>query len=149
MSYNFYFFPAIVLCFLISFTSSYSGDFNIKLRKTDINELKQQLMPVFEENINILNKLLSCLEKGKTVDACLNDYSLLVDSKNESDKERNDQIRNNIKNKIAEKNIQQEKIISELKKLLFEAEKVTQCLHKGKTANELKDCVLLYDKNST
>ena len=144
----FYLFLSTILCSLISFTSSYSGDFNIKLRKTDINELKQQLMPVFEQNINILNQLLNCLEKGKTVDACLNYHALVVDSKGESNKERNKQITNNIKNKIAETDLQQEQIITELKKLLFEAEKVTQCLHKGQTANDLKDCVLLYDKKS-
>lgn len=147
MRHTFYLFLSIILCFLISFTLSFAGDFNIKLRKTDINELKQQLMPVFEQNITILNQLLTCMEKGNTTDACLKD-SLVVASKNVSDNERNEQIKNDIKNKIAKNNIPQEKIISELKNLILEAEKVTQCLYKGQTANALKDCVLIYDKKS-
>ena len=90
MRHTFYLFLSTILFFLISFTLSFAGDFNIKLRKTDINELKQQLMPVFEQNINILHQLLTCMEKGNTTDVCLKDSSLVkvkdsslvIDSKN-------------------------------------------------------------------
>lgn len=148
MRHTFYLFLSTILCFLIPFTLSFAGDFNIKLRKTDINDLKQQLMPVFEQNINILHQLLACMEKGNSTDTCLENSSLAVDSKNVSDNERNEQIKNDIKNKITKNDIPQEKIISELKNLILEAEKVTQCLYQGQTANELKDCVLIYDKES-
>ena len=133
---------------LVVFTSSYAGDFNIKLRKTDVGELKQQLIPVFEQNITILNQLLNCLEKGKTVDICIDDFLLVVDDKDISSKQRSAEIRKNIKNKISENDIPPKKITSELRNLIFEAEKVKQCLQKGKTVNELKDCVLLYDKKA-
>lgn len=112
----------------------------------DISELKQQLMPVFEQKTSVLKKLLRCLESRKTVDTCLTEESLFADSNNESDKQKNQQIITKIKSKISENSITQEKVISELKKILFEIEKVTQCLHAGKTANDLKDCVLVFDK---
>ena len=133
---------------LVFFTSSYAGDFNIKLRKADVGELKQQLIPVFEQNIDILNQLLNCLEKGKAVDICIDDFLLVVDDKDLSSKQRSVEIRKNIKNKILENDSQPKKITSELRKLILEAEKVKQCLQKGKTVNELKDCVLLYDKKA-
>ncbi len=133
---------------LVFFTSSYAGDFNIKLRKTDVGELKQQLIPVFEQNIHILNQLLNCLEKGTAVDICIDDFLLVVDDKDLSSKQRSVEIRKNIKNKISEKSSQPKKITSELRNLILEAEKVKQCLQKGKTVNELKDCVLLYDKKA-
>ncbi len=133
---------------LVFFTSSYAGDFNIKLRKTDVGELKQQLIPVFEQNIHILNQLLNCLEKGKAVDICIDDFLLVVDDKDLSSKQRSVEIRKNIKNKISENDSQPKKITYELRNLILEAEKVKQCLQKGKTVNELKDCVLLYDKKA-
>ena len=133
---------------LVFFTSSYAGDFNIKLRKTDVGELKQQLIPVFEQNIHILNQLLNCLEKGTAVDICIDDFLLVVDDKDLSSKQRSVEIRKNIKNKISENGSQPKKITSELRNLILEAEKVKQCLQKGKTVNELKDCVLLYDKKA-
>lgn len=133
---------------LVVFTSSYAGDFNIKLRKTDVGELKQQLIPVFEQNIDILNQLLNCLENGKAVDSCVNDFLLVVDDKGISSKQKSAEIRKNIKTKISEIDSQATKIIPELRHLIFEAEKVKQCLQKGKTVNELKDCVLLYDKKA-
>ena len=124
----------------------FAADFNIKLRKTDINELKQQLMPRFEQNISYLNGLLDCLELGKTVNNCLNEYVLLADkqySSNSSDnKKRNDEIRKSIENKMNENNIQADELIPELKKWLVEAESIKDCLIKGQTANELKDCIV-------
>jgi len=148
MRHSFNFILSVVILFSASVTLSYSADFNIKLRKTDINELKQQLMPLFKENINILTELLYCMEKGKVVDVCLNEYSHVIGGNKTVDKKRIEQLTNTIKQKISKDNIEQEKIIYELTKLLVEAEKVTQCLQKGNTANELKDCVLLFDKKS-
>ncbi|MCU7939547.1 MAG: hypothetical protein KZQ64_01365 [gamma proteobacterium symbiont of Bathyaustriella thionipta] len=94
----FYVFLSIVLSSLIPFTISYSADFNIKLRKTDINDLKQQLMPVFEQNVTVLTDLLYCLETGKTVDVCLSDSSPVDDNKNELNRERSEQISKKISN---------------------------------------------------
>lgn len=141
-----YLFLSFAISSLILSTPLHAADFNIKLRKTDINELKQQLLPTFEKNIVYLNELLSCLEHGKKVDTCLNEFSLTVDGNKTADsalkKERNDKIKQSIENKIKENNIQPEQLIAELKKLLAEAEKVKQCLQKGQTANELKDCIV-------
>ncbi|MCP3848748.1 MAG: hypothetical protein GY694_00715 [Gammaproteobacteria bacterium] len=123
-----------------------AADFNIKLRKTDINELKQQLMPRFEQNIDYLNTLLVCLENGKSVDTCLEDYSIALKNNkkiNTQEKEqRSAEIKAAVENKINEKDISSEQMISELKKLLQEAESVKLCLIKGQTANELKDCIV-------
>jgi len=141
-----YLFLSFAISFLLLSSPLHAADFNIKLRKTDINELKQQLLPTFEQNIVYLNDLLSCLEHAKKVDICLNEFSLIVDGNKTADsalkKERNDKIKKNIENKIKENNIQSEQLITELKKLLAEAEKVKQCIQKGQTANELKDCIV-------
>jgi len=134
----------LTLSLFLLFTSSslYAADFNIKLRKTDINELKQQLMPAFEQSIQYLNGLLNCLEQGKPVDTCIDEYSVVLDDKKEAEtKERREQIKQSIRKKIKDGNIQREEIVIELKKLLLEAEKVKQCLDKGQSANDLKDCI--------
>ncbi|MCW8932423.1 MAG: hypothetical protein OQL19_19580 [Gammaproteobacteria bacterium] len=135
-----------VLLLLVFITPLNAADFNIKLRKTDINELKQQLMPRFDQSISYLNELLNCLEHGKTVDTCLDEYSLIVEGKgtvlSPEKQERNKKIKQGIENKIDEKNIEPEELIVELKKLLKEAESVKSCLNKGQTANELKDCII-------
>ena len=132
---------AFILCLPLN-----AADFNIKLRKTDINQLKEQLMPRFDQSIQYLNVLLSCLEQGKSIDSCLDKHSLIVEGKKSDDpakvKERNEMIKQNIESKIDEKNIQSEQIISELKKLLAEAETIKSCLQKGQTANDLKDCIV-------
>ena len=141
-----YLFLSSALSFFICLSPLQAADFNIKLRKTDINELKQQLMPKFEQNILYLNDLLSCLERKETLDVCLNEYSLVVDRKESVNlsinTERNEQIKQTLEKKISEKNIQPEEVISELKKLLAEAEEIKQCLYKGQTVNELKDCIV-------
>ena len=146
MRQNLYIVLSFVLLFLISTTPLSAADFNIKLRKTDINELKQQLMPVFEQNILFLNQLIICLKRKNTIDNCLNEYTSLVDGKeltnSSKQKERNEKIKQGIENKINENNIQPEQLISELKKLLVEAELIKKCLYNGQTANELKDCII-------
>ena len=146
MRQNLYIVLSFVLLFLISTTPLYAADFNIKLRKTDINELKQQLMPAFEQNILFLNQLIICLKRKNTIDNCLNEYTSLVDGKeltnSSKQKERNEKIKQGIENKINENNIQPEQLISELKKLLVEAELIKKCLYNGQTANELKDCII-------
>ena len=143
-------FLSALLSSLIVLSPVNAAEFNIKLRKTDINELKQQFLPIFEQNIVYLNQLLKCLEGGKTVDYCLNEFSHMVE-KNVSEhsseyslekQERNKKIKADIQNKIDKKNIEPEAIIPELKKLIAEAEEVKSCLYKGQTANELKDCII-------
>ena len=141
----FFVFLSVFLFLPISSFPVYAVDINIKLRKTDINELKQQIMPVFEQNIQLLTKLLNCLEQGKNIDFCLEQYDVMPDTENgAASKERNEQIKQNIKNKINDNNIQQDQIVFELKKLLAEAEDVKQCLYQGQTANDLKDCAIKY-----
>lgn len=123
----------------------FSADFNIKLRKTDINELKQQLMPAFEQHIHYLEQLLTCLEADKNIELCLNEYAHIVDSREGTDTEkqqRNEQIKQKIEQALADKNVQSEQIIPELKKLLAEVELIKHCLINGKTANDLKDCIV-------
>ncbi|WP_198264367.1 hypothetical protein [sulfur-oxidizing endosymbiont of Gigantopelta aegis] len=123
-----------------------AADFNIKLRKTDINDLKQQLIPVFEQNIDYLKQLLSCLEQGRSVNFCLNDYVQVVEQNStfasEANSARKDEIKENIKSKLKDENVQPEELMVELKKLLVQAEEVKQCLYDGQTANELKDCIV-------
>lgn len=141
-----YLFLSTLLLFLFFLTPIHAADFNIKIRKTDINELKQQLMPVFEQNILYLNQLLRCLERDKTLDVCLNELSLVVDGKKTANssltKERNEQIKQTLESKINEKKFQPEELISELRNLLAEAEDIKRCLYQGQTADELKDCMV-------
>ena len=135
----------LLLCSFFIFPPVFSADFNIKLRKTDINELRQQLMPAFEQNITYLQQLLGCLESGGQLDKCLNEYALSVDERQGSDAEkqvRNAQLKQKIDHALADKDIKSEQIIPELKKLLAEAEAIKLCLYDGKTANDLKDCIV-------
>ncbi len=141
-------FLSSVLIFIMFPGLIHAADFNIKLRKMGINDLKQQLMPAVEQNIIYLKGLLHCLERGKTVDSCVNEYSLAVteEVKKSADsslkQERNARIKQTIETKIKEKNIQQEQLVAELKKLLAEADEIKQCLYQGQTANELKNCII-------
>ena len=157
---------SFVFLFLLSLLSLSipvsAADFNIKIRKTDINELRQQIIPVFEQNIEFIKNLENCLEIKNTLDICLKNYteSLTLtannDTTNEEKKLRNDQIRNNINKKITElsdqnKGIKEKELINKLKvvlkKFLIEAENVKQCLNNGQTANDLKDCIMKYKKS--
>jgi protein subunit release factor A len=135
-----------VFFFLVLFSTAPAADFNIKLRKTDINDLKQQLMPVFEQNIDYLKQLLICLEQDESINFCLNDYVQVVEKNNAStavaNNARTDEIKKSIESKIRNENIQPEQLIAELKKLLLVAEDVRLCLDEGQTANELKDCII-------
>ena len=135
----------ITLAVLFGF-SAYAADFNIKLRKTDINELKQQLMPRFEHNLQVLNQLLVCLKHDNTINACLDKLAVTTGQTNEDNTSRQQSIRQDIEAKINKTEIDRQQVILELEKLLLEAQKVKQCLIKGETANELKDCVLQYSK---
>ncbi len=139
--------PAALLLLFSFFIISpvFSAEFNIKLRKTDINELRQQLMPAFEQNIMYLQQLLSCLESGRQLDKCLNEYARTVDDREGTDAEkqvRNAQLKQKIDHALVDKEIKSEQIIPELKKLLVEAEAIKLCLYHGKTANDLKDCIV-------
>ena len=77
-----YLFLSSILAFLIFLIPIHAADFNIKLRKTDINELKQQLMPAFEQNILYLNELLSCLERKKRLIFVSMNIRLSLEAKN-------------------------------------------------------------------
>lgn len=153
---------SFVFLFLLSLLSLSipvsAADFNIKIRKTDINELRQQIIPVFEQNIEFIKNLENCLEIKNTLDICLKNYTeSLTLTANEEKKLRNDQIRNDINKKITElsdqnKGIKEKELINKLKvvlkKFLIEAENVKQCLNNGQTANDLKDCIMKYKKKS-
>jgi hypothetical protein len=157
MIYRFVLFLFIVLLL----TPVPAAEFNIKLRKTDINELKQQLLPAFDQNVEALTALLNCLEKGQLIDDCIDQLSIKADVTDKDKQARQQQIKQDIKQQLnnqlsqqgtsqqkhsyQEKN-QQDKLIAELKVLLVEVEKVRRCLLQGQTANELKDCVVEYKK---
>lgn len=130
---------------LIFSNSVYANDFNIKIRKTDISELKKQLIPPFEQNIQVLKDLLLCLEQGKSVEACLKQLTLTSEQNSQNRfEERHRQIQSELEQKLHQQKPSQEQIIKELKKLLVDAEKVKLCLNQGQTANDLKDCVMQY-----
>ncbi|MDX2504641.1 MAG: hypothetical protein QNL62_09220 [Gammaproteobacteria bacterium] len=138
-----------ILFFMVWSNFICAADVNIKLRKTDINDLKQQLMPAFEYNIRFLQDLLRCLEQGEKLAVCLEKNALPLDDNNQVvNKERNELIKQAIKKKVKADNIQQEEIIVALKRLLAGAEKAKQCLYLGQTANQLKNCVIQYGNSS-
>lgn len=138
----------LVYCLVSLLLFSYSihaADINIKLRKTDVSELKQQLIPAFEQNIRTFNDLLKCLEQQDTIDFCLEQLTFVSERGNDKDyQERRKQIQTELNQKLLEKNISRQKLIKELKQLLLEAEQVKLCLNKAQTVNELKDCIVQY-----
>ncbi len=120
-----------------------SAEFNIKLRKTDINELKQQLLPAFDKNIEYLNTILQCLEQGNTTDDCLQQFTppgRTAETQNASDQD----IKHSIEKNLQKQELTESDIIQGLKELLQQAEKVRSCLVAGQTANDLKDCIVKY-----
>lgn len=140
----------LITGFIIVVNSVYAAEINIKLRKTDISELKQQLIPAFEQNIQILNQLLLCLKKVHQTDRCLQQLNLLAGhNDNKEHNERQQQIKQELEQKLNEKQLSNKQIIRELEQLLLEAEKVKQCLHLGQTANELKNCIIEYKRTET
>ncbi len=137
----------IITLLLLLFPPLHAADFNIKIRKTDINELKQQIMPAFEQSIVYLTGLLNCLEHKKTTETCFEETTLHINEGELSadaslQKERNLQIEQRILDKIQEKNISPEQLTAQLKLFLIEAEAIKQCLNAGQTANDLKDCIM-------
>lgn len=151
---------SLLLALVLLLSSVSASDFNVTIRKTDINELKQQLIPTFEQHIEYIKHFENCLELEQTISFCLDNYAASITNKTigEEDKLRNEQIKETIKKKISDysnnkqsnqyKGAGDKELISELKlilnKLLIEAEKVKQCLNQAQTANELKDCVINY-----
>lgn len=125
-------------------TSVFCADFNIKLRKTDINELKQQLLPTFDQNVLVLETLLHCLKQDKTIDICLDQLAVSLGKEYNGNQARQEQIKQDIQQKVNNKDIDQKQIVAELESLLIEIEKVRSCLEQGQTANALKDCVIQY-----
>ena len=133
------------LLFCLGFTANpvTGAEFNIKLRKTDINELKQQLLPAFDRNIGYLNTILQCLEQGNTTDSCLQQFpppGRTPEVQNASDEE----FKHSIEKKLHKQDLTEADIIRGLKELLQQAEKVRSCLLAGQTANDLKDCIANY-----
>ncbi len=137
----------VIALFLILVHPLHAADFNIKLRKTDINDLKQQLMPAFDQSIIYLRGTLKCLQHGKPIEICLDEVAIHVANGNTSadiaqQTERNLQIKKQVLDKIQKKNIPPEQMVSQLKLFLVAAEKIKQCINGGQTANDLKDCIV-------
>ncbi len=99
----------IILSLLFLANPVLSAEFNIKLRKTDINELKQQLLPAFDRNIEYLNTILQCLEQGNTTDDCLQQFpppGRTAEAQNASDQDIKHSIEKNLqKQELTESDI--------------------------------------------
>ncbi len=135
----------LILCLLFLANPVLSAEFNIKLRKTDINELKQQLLPAFDRNIEYLNTILRCLEQGNTTDNCLQQFpppGRVSENQSASDHD----LKHSIEKNLQKQDLTEADIIQGLKELLQQAEKVRNCLVTGQTANDLKDCIVNYKK---
>ncbi len=133
----------LLLCLGFTATPVLGAEFNIKLRKTEINELKQQLLPAFDRNIGYLNTILQCLEQGNTTDNCLQQFpppGRTSEAQDASDEE----LKHSIEKKLHKQDLTEADIIQGLKELLQQAEKVRSCLVAGQTANDLKDCIVNY-----
>ncbi len=145
----------ILVCILGIVNPVVAAEFNIKLRKTDINELKQQLLPTFDQNIAYLNSILDCLERGNSTDHCLDKQRLdkhrldkhPLPGKNSSAQQaenRTENLKHTIQKNVAQGNLSKQDIIDGLKRLLQQAKEARACLLAGQTANELKDCIVKY-----
>lgn len=123
-----------------------SAEFSIKLRKTDINELKQQLLPVFDSNIQYLNTVLNCLEQGNSTDACLDKFPP-PGRESATQNTSHEDFKQSIQKKLDKRDLTEVDIIKGLKELLQQAQEVRTCLIAGQTANELKDCIVKHKKS--
>jgi hypothetical protein len=139
---------SFILCFLIISSLCLSNpvcavEFNLKLRKTDVNELRKQFITVYDQNIVLINELLICLKQGKTIDYCINNGSQSLNNKEiEIPEARSEQFKKSIKKKITTNNIKSKQIVELLEKFLFDAKTVKRCLISGHTENEIKDCIM-------
>ncbi len=141
---------SLTFCLSFPVNSVLSSGFNIKLRKTDVSDLKQQLLPAFDRNIQYLNKILQCLEQGSSTDDCLYKFpppGSESGTKNSSNEGFKHAIHKKLDKRLDKRELTEIDIIEGLKELLQQAEKVRSCLVAGQTANELKDCIVNYKKS--
>ncbi len=143
---NKFFSAFFILLFISPFSHLSAAEFNIKLRKTDINDLKQQIIPVFQQNIIYLNELRGCLEQGNHSTICLSSQKSDTNNKPLADKGYFIRLNKIIKNKMAESNASDRQLLSLLRQLVRALKQSKQCIKKSQNANELKDCIVHYDE---
>lgn len=134
----------LLLALLLSsvFQPLIAADFNIKIRKQDINELKQQFMPLFEQKIILVEDLLACLKQNRSFNICLDKIDLEQAASQKIDKQTSEQAKAEVQNYLEDKQLEVDVVIEKLDQLLTESKKIKACLDKGQTANDLKDCVV-------
>jgi hypothetical protein len=141
-------FSSIIFILIFIPYSVFSSDFNINIRKTDINDLKDQIISPIDKNIVFLNDLYICLQNKKAIEFCVEAYvdklSQIYTKEESISKDvllKKDQIRNDLKNKISDGD--RSDIIEKLKQLITEIKSIKICIRKAQIANDIKDCILL------
>ncbi len=140
----------LVVLFLFSLSYPvFSSDFNINIRKTDINDLKDQIISPIDKNITFLKDLQLCLQNNKAIDLCVDSYAVKLNQTYSSEKLNSEDvtlkkeaIKKDLKNKISDAD--RSDMLEKLKNLITEIEAIKTCITKAKTANEIKDCAVKY-----
>ncbi|MBE9525529.1 MAG: hypothetical protein IME94_01010 [Proteobacteria bacterium] len=139
----------IVLFFFCLSCPVFSSDFNINIRKTDINDLKDQIISPIDKNITFLKDLQFCLQNNKAIDLCVDSYAVKLNQTYSSEKLNSEDvtlkkeaIKKDLKNKLSDAD--RSDMLEKLKNLITEIEAIKTCITKAKTANEIKDCAVKY-----
>lgn len=111
----------------------FSADINITLRKTDFDELKQQLIPQFEQKIVYLETMTDCLRSGADKKTCIEQLPI-----------KDEPLKKKIAKGLLERDISAEQLADVLTELISEAKQARTCLIKTHSVNEVKDCAAKY-----
>ncbi len=120
-----------VIMFFFSVSNGFALDINIKLRKTDFDQLKQQLIPQFEQKIAYLQSMKNCLGTEKDTKACIDELPIT-----------DIPLKKRIQKALSDRQITDEQIVDVLTELIGEANVVRACLINSESVNEVKDCAL-------
>jgi hypothetical protein len=120
-----------------------SAEFSIKLRKTEIQDLKQQILPAIEQSIAVASQLQRCLQKNNNVETCLNSIRWPERLDDNEHSQRRDEILQNLQKKVDNKN-KAELIAEALDEFLIQSQQLKSCIQDGLTANDIKDCFLKF-----
>jgi hypothetical protein len=114
-------------------SNCFAADINIKLRKTDFNELKQQLIPQFEQKIVYLETMTDCLISETEIKTCIEQLPVLKE-----------EIKNWIDKNIIDREDLRGQLVDGLKQFITEANEAKDCLIRSQSINEAQLCALKY-----
>ena len=121
------------LILFLSASNCFAADINIKLRKTDFNELKQQIIPQFEQQIVYLEAMTDCLVSETEIKTCIDQLPVLKK-----------EIKIWIDKNIMDREDLRGQLVDGLKQFITEANEAKDCLIRSQSVNEVQLCALKY-----